>query len=322
MSVPIRVAAVVAVAAVLLAGCGSASHPRGGATSAPTSATARESCATPAPTQASRAPVATITVAGQVIHAAGIGDVAAAICATGVRMPDGRLLAVASHRVLNAHAFPAGIRVDGELALSTTRVRAGDVLTFVPAPDRVEATRVIIAPVYLDAAAATLYASYRAGTSREVVGAVSGEVADSMLRSAPVVGALRTPARFALTFDDGPNPWPTSAVLALLAAHHAPAVFCLLGADALAFPALARQEANGGYQLCDHTQTHPLDLPNLPAARIAAEIRTGYNSIVRADGGLAPRYFRAPGGNWSASIDTDARALRLALLHWTVDPRD
>jgi peptidoglycan/xylan/chitin deacetylase (PgdA/CDA1 family) len=177
-------------------------------------------------------------------------------------------------------------------------------------------------PVRLDAAAAALYTRYRPGTSREIVGRVGGAVVGSTIVTAPVVGKLRAPARFALTFDDGPNPSATPEVLGLLAAHHVPAVFCLIGAEALAHPALARREAAAGHRLCDHTQTHPLDLPSLPPRRIAKQIRAGYDSIVRSDGHVAPRYFRAPGGNWSATVVAKARALHLVPLRWTVDPRD
>lgn len=270
----------------------------------------------------STAPVSTVTVAGRTIPASGVSDVAAAIRVAGATVPDGRLLAVVSRRVLEADAVPAGIRVNGKAATMGTPLRPGDVVTFVAARDRVESTRTVVAPVRLDAAAAALYVSYRPGTSREVVGRVSGEVVESTLLSAPVVGRLRAPARFALTLDDGPNPPATQQVLALLAAHHVPAVFCLIGVNVLAHPSLARREATAGHWLCDHTQTHPLDLPTLPAKRIAKQIRDGYDSIVRADGHVAPRYFRAPGGNWSARIDADARALHLIPLHWTVDPRD
>jgi peptidoglycan/xylan/chitin deacetylase (PgdA/CDA1 family) len=263
-----------------------------------------------------------VLVAGRAVPAASARDVATAIRVAEVDVPDGRLLAVVSHRVLDAHAVPAEIRVNGQVVSSAAALRPGDVVTFVAAPDRVEGICTVSVPVRLDAGAAALYTGYRPGTSREVVGRVSGEVVRSTLLSAPTVGKLRTPARFALTFDDGPNPPATQQVLTLLAAHHAPAVFCLIGADTLAHPSLARREAAAGYRLCDHTQTHPLNLPSLRAAQIAEQIRAGYNSIMRSDGHVPPRYFRAPGGNWSATIDADARALHLTPLHWTVDPRD
>jgi peptidoglycan/xylan/chitin deacetylase (PgdA/CDA1 family) len=201
-------------------------------------------------------------------------------------------------------------------------VAAGDVITFVPGADSLETTRTRDGPVGLDPAAAALYLSYAPGRGRLVQGVLSGEQVSSTLLSAPTVGRLRSPAWLSFTFDDGPDELATPQVLALLAARHTPAVFCLIGVDAQAHPGLARTEASGGYRLCDHTQTHPLNLPELPAAQILAEIRTGELSVIQADGGVAPVYFRAPGGNWSAIIEADARSLHLIPLSWTVDPRD
>lgn len=263
-----------------------------------------------------------ITVAGITIPAAGIRDVATALRAAGVSPPDGRLLAVVSGRVLDAHHDPARIRVNGAPASLATPLRPYDMVTFVAGHDRIEGTREVTEPVYLDSAAAALYVGYRPGTSRVMEGSRSGEVVSSTLIGAPIVGRLRAAARFALTIDDGPSRTATAQVLDLLDRYAVQAVFCLIGENVLAHPDLARREAAAGHELCDHTQTHPLNLPALSASHIRSEIASGYTSIVTADGGVRPRYFRAPGGNWSTTIIDDARALGLAPLRWTVDPRD
>jgi len=307
----------VAVLTVTVNGCGAAPGPGagpGGTLSEPSGSSASSASSLPA--------ALTITVAGRRIIAAGVYDVADAIRVAGVVLPDGRLLSVVARRVLDAHARPAGIRVNGTAASLTTAVAAGDVITFVPGVDSVEATRIRQVPVSLDPAAAALYVSYAPGRSQVVQGVLSGEQVSSVLLSAPTVGRLRSPAWLSFTFDDGPDQLATPQVMALLAAHHTPAVFCLIGVNALAHPGLARAEASGGYRMCDHTQTHPLNLPELPLAQLQAQIRTRSLSVSQADGGVAPVYFRAPGGNWSVAVEAVARSLHLIPLSWTVDPRD
>ena len=52
--------------------------------------------------------------------------VAAALAAARVRPKDGALLSVVTHRVIDAHATPAEVSVDGAVAEPGQRVRAGD----------------------------------------------------------------------------------------------------------------------------------------------------------------------------------------------------
>jgi peptidoglycan/xylan/chitin deacetylase (PgdA/CDA1 family) len=261
-----------------------------------------------------------LVVAGRWLAASGIDTVADALSAAGVSVVSGRLLSVVTARVLDADAFPGRVRVNGVTAALAARVGPGDVVTVAAGRDRVEATETVRVPVTLSATASRLYRSVRPGVGDETRGVVSHERLRLSILTAPTVGRLRTGATAALTVDDGPAP-ATTAVLAQITAHHIPAVFCLIGAEATGHPALVRAEVAAGAALCDHTQTHPANLPALPASRIAAEIRGGLTSIVTA-GGVRPVYFRAPGGHWSATVDRDAAGLGLGHLGWTVDPRD
>jgi peptidoglycan/xylan/chitin deacetylase (PgdA/CDA1 family) len=38
--------------------------------------------------------------------------------------------------------------------------------------------------------------------------------------------------------------------------------------------------------------------------------------------GVTPRLFRAPGGEWTPALETEARTLGMSPLKWDVDPRD
>jgi len=63
--------------------------------------------------------------------------------------------------------------------------------------------------------------------------------------------------RIALTFDDGPDPTYTPAILDILKKEHVPATFFLVGANAELNPDLVRRLVNEGHELGSHSFTHP-----------------------------------------------------------------
>jgi peptidoglycan/xylan/chitin deacetylase (PgdA/CDA1 family) len=125
----------------------------------------------------------------------------------------------------------------------------------------------------------------------------------------------------ALTFDDGPDPYWTPKFLALLRRQHVKATFCLLGSRARAYPALVRQIVRDGHTLCNHTMRHDLFLRKRSPQHVAADLRQT-NALITGASGITPKYFRAPGGNWSPMVVATARQLGMASLHWAVDPQD
>jgi peptidoglycan/xylan/chitin deacetylase (PgdA/CDA1 family) len=151
---------------------------------------------------------------------------------------------------------------------------------------------------------------------------VSGEVAHSVVVREPVIGHLKAPGAIALTFDDGPDPTWTPKVLALLQKHHVQAVFCEIGREAEAYPAVVRQVVAAGDMLCDHTQNHDEHIASRSEQQIYAEINDAKVAIANATGGAAPLFFRAPGGDWSPEVEQIARSDGMTPLKWTVDPRD
>ena len=155
-----------------------------------------------------------------------------------------------------------------------------------------------------------------------VRGAVSGELVASRVLSQPVLGHLPTPGAVALTFDDGPNPTWTPQVLHQLALHRVHATFCIIGRQAAEYPELVKAIVAGGHTLCNHTWDHDEGLPHRSRAQIVSEMTRAQVAITQASGGIAPRLFRAPGGNWSGEVEAVARSLQLTPLKWTVDPRD
>src|SRR3954449_11492721 len=97
-----------------------------------------------------------------------------------------------------------------------------------------------------------------------------------------------------LTFDDGPHPQGTPAVLEALAARGATATFFLVGEQVERHPALAREIAAAGHVVALHGQRHRCLLRLAPRA-LADDLRRATDVIGAAAGGLAPLY-RPPYG--------------------------
>src|SRR4051812_16614334 len=100
-----------------------------------------------------------------------------------------------------------------------------------------------------------------------------------------------------LTFDDGPPPQGTPAVLEALATRGATATFFLVGEQVERHPALAAEIAGAGHVVALHGYRHRCQLRVGPRA-LADDLRRATDAIGTAAGGLAPLY-RPPYGIFS-----------------------
>jgi peptidoglycan/xylan/chitin deacetylase (PgdA/CDA1 family) len=121
----------------------------------------------------------------------------------------------------------------------------------------------------------------------------------------------------ALSFDDGPNPRYTSKVLALLRAYGAHATFFAIGRNALAWPALIRDEIAAGDEVGEHTFDHP-HLPALPKRAIALELVDGTRAVAQA-GAPSARLFRPPYGQFDARVAAAAQRLHQRIALWSLN---
>ncbi|MDQ1695098.1 MAG: hypothetical protein QOJ03_451, partial [Frankiaceae bacterium] len=280
------------------------------------SPTASPSTATTTPT-----PAAALTVNGSPVPAFDNDTVASALQAAGITLQPGHYLSVVQHRRLGGDGRPGRIYVDRQPATLTSPVTAGDAVLVEAGQDRVEPTETVVLRIG-PAVPSALYVGGRPGIMRVTRGSLSHEVVASRVLRRPTVGHLVRPGAVALTFDDGPALGWTPQVLKMLARHHVKATFCLIGRQAAAHPRLVRAIARAGHALCDHTWDHDLDLRKRPKAQIGLDIHRGARAIIRATHGVAPTFFRAPGGNWSPTLERLARKQGMTSLKWTVDPRD
>lgn len=125
----------------------------------------------------------------------------------------------------------------------------------------------------------------------------------------------------ALTIDDGPHPEWTPKMLDLLAEHEVHATFSLIGIQVKQFPKLAARIVAAGHQLCNHTMRHPIPFNELSTKRVVSEVTEARVRIADATG-ITPRFFRSPGGSWSAPIVRAAHDQGMICIDWDIDPRD
>jgi peptidoglycan/xylan/chitin deacetylase (PgdA/CDA1 family) len=103
----------------------------------------------------------------------------------------------------------------------------------------------------------------------------------------------------ALTFDDGPHPQGTSAVLAALAAADARATFFLVGEQVEREPALAAEIAAAGHEIALHGFRHVL-LLRRGAQGLADDLERAVD-VIGAATGSAPSCYRPPYGVFSGA---------------------
>jgi peptidoglycan/xylan/chitin deacetylase (PgdA/CDA1 family) len=124
----------------------------------------------------------------------------------------------------------------------------------------------------------------------------------------------------ALTYDDGPSPRNTPALLDLLAEHNAQATFFLIGEHVRKHPDLARRVAAAGHVIGNHTTMHP-NLAKENAVRTRDEI-TRCQQTIADTLGQQPVLFRPPYGGRKPSTLRIVRELGLTPVMWNVTGHD
>ncbi|MFL5575340.1 MAG: polysaccharide deacetylase family protein [Gemmatimonadaceae bacterium] len=122
--------------------------------------------------------------------------------------------------------------------------------------------------------------------------------------------------RVALTFDDGPNPRATPAVLDALGEGGVRATFFVLGRHAERWPELVARAAAEGHQVANHGYYHR-KLHRRGPGYVRRDLRLGAEAIERASG-VRPRLFRAPHGFRSPWVTAIAASLGQRTVGWSL----
>ena len=132
--------------------------------------------------------------------------------------------------------------------------------------------------------------------------------------------APRRPDEIALTFDDGPNPAATPALLEVLARVGVRASFFLIGDFVRQCPDLVREIRAAGHVVGNHTMTHPW-LAWQTERKIREEL-SGASAVIEDVLGERVRYFRCPHGARRPVVLRAAREMGMVPVQWNVICQD
>ncbi len=159
------------------------------------------------------------------------------------------------------------------------------------------------------------------GGDRSVAAGAVARLAGALSRPASSVAFATTTERVvALTYDDGPEPAATPALLDVLAAAGVTATFFLLAERAERWPALARRIVRDGHEVGVHGLDHA-DLSALPARVAAARLRDARRRLEDVTG-RPVRLARPPYGAQSAGQALLTRLAGLEIILWSAWARD
>lgn len=122
----------------------------------------------------------------------------------------------------------------------------------------------------------------------------------------------------ALTFDDGPSGKYTRKLLDGLYDRGVQATFLLCGYRMKDYPDLTKRILDEGHEIGYHGYSHK-NMKQMSRRDIAKELE---DSQALLPEGCSPVFLRPPGGCCSDAVRQVAQVRNLAILNWSVDPRD
>jgi peptidoglycan-N-acetylglucosamine deacetylase len=125
----------------------------------------------------------------------------------------------------------------------------------------------------------------------------------------------------ALTFDDGPNPNNTPALLDILKQRQIPATFFVLGQNAAAFPAILERMVAERHEIAIHGWDHSSFASLTPDER-TSQVRKTKETIEQAVG-KTPALIRPPYGATNPELNRWlSEELKTSVVLWSVDSQD
>ncbi|HEX4026177.1 MAG TPA: glycosyltransferase [Rhizomicrobium sp.] len=134
------------------------------------------------------------------------------------------------------------------------------------------------------------------GVRTLTIEASTGDIVDERYDSLPTSYVIRkvgaVPGKLAITFDDGPDPEWTPAILDILKQKKVAATFFMIGSNMEAHPGLVQRVLAEGHEVGNHTYTHP-NLADTPPAAVRLELNATQR-LFQALTGRSMRFFRSP----------------------------
>lgn len=136
----------------------------------------------------------------------------------------------------------------------------------------------------------------------------------------PVWRVMTDEKLIALTFDDGPHPHNTDAVLAVLAKYDVKATFFEIGRNIELYPDVTRRVVAAGHEIGNHTYHHP-HLSRVTDETLLEEL-AACGRAAEATVGTVPVLFRPPEGARTAERCKLLGDEGYRQILWSVDTND
>ena len=144
-------------------------------------------------------------------------------------------------------------------------------------------------------------------------------VRGSVSLSRPILGHCiirgRPENAFALTFDDGPDPRSTHAILNLLGEHDVVATFFCVGKHVEEHPDIVQRIHNEGHLIGNHSYSHSVSLTFANPTRLSDDISRCQDAI-EACTDYRPRFYRPPYGIRNHSTQSAATYNKVLVTGW------
>ena len=132
------------------------------------------------------------------------------------------------------------------------------------------------------------------------------------------VSAEKETKYVALTFDDGPSGRFTRRLLEGLEQREVKATFFLCGYRLADYKSLAKKIHDQGHEIGLHGYSHE-NLGKMTAAQVRKELK---DTAALLPEGCECTLLRPPGGASGQALGQVCREMGLAIINWSVDPRD
>ncbi|MBQ9059000.1 MAG: polysaccharide deacetylase family protein [Atopobiaceae bacterium] len=262
-----------------------------------------------------------------------------------VQTAPGNLLAVDGSLLEAGSGQLCTVTMNGEPADENTEIRRDSVIEIGPGGDLTEefTTSEEVLPAETAGDEAT-FENYWVGAihllsdgkdGKQVVktGTISGKTVSEVVEPAVnkgyhIYSAQPDDKVIALTFDDGPWPETTDAILDILEANNAKATFFTIGNQIPEYPEQVRRAHEMGCEVLTHSWDHAagsgqgVNMTYMSADEQREEISKGIKAITDVIGEEPAHIMRAPGGNFYDSLVDNVWDMLDAEIGWDLDTQD
>lgn len=131
----------------------------------------------------------------------------------------------------------------------------------------------------------------------------------------------RSKKQIAITFDDGPHPEHTPAILAILKEHNVKATFFCIGGRMEQYLGLVKQIMADGHIIGNHSYEHGWGFDFKSAHDMQVELNKT-SHLLEQNFGYKTRYFRPPYGVTNPNVAKAVKATNMVAIGWSLRSMD